>query len=305
MSDYTCIVDTLNLAHRSHWVLPELSFNGKPAGMLHGFLSAVRALQKLPAIKNLVFAWDYGTPNQARVENWRKSIYPPYKAKRKKTGEPSVVLSQLPELYNALSILGYKCIGVPGLEADDICGLITSRAGNFFLFSADDDLYQLLEGTRVKVLRRKKDWSCTTQYDVEKVFGFTIDKFPIYLALGGDRSDNIRPLPRCGSAGALSLVLGGVNPQLPYAEQPAVAQNARFALPWRVGTVLQAYQVAHIPRSTKDWRIKSLVEASPLPKSLVRKLDNIEDREEEFLQFLSAYGLMDHIAQRSKFFERG
>lgn len=298
----TILVDVSNLAYRSFFVMPNLAYEGQRTGMFHGFLSSVRMLQKLGS--NLVFAWDYGLPGQGpSTPSWRKALYAPYKAKRVKSSEASIVFEQMPELLKILQVLGYPNVAVPGLEADDVIGLLSNRPGQYLLYSHDEDLYQLLEGNRVRVLRREKAWRFITQNNIEERMGFPIDQFPAYLALGGDKSDNIRPLPRCGAAGALSLVQMGANPDTPYEDQPSGAQIARFAEPWRAGTVKQAYQVAHIPRSPSDWRIKDLVKAYPLPKTLNRERTKAKVRLEQFLQFCSQYGLLVHIAQRRKFFE--
>ncbi len=300
-SNPTILVDVSNLAFRSFYASPNLSYEGQSTALFHGFLSAVWRLYRLSP--HLIFCWDYGTPVQPIVENWRKAYYPLYKSNRVPSPESNLVRSQYSELYRALDILGFPQVGVPGLEADDIIGILSRRDGVFLLHSGDDDLYQLLEGKRVRILRRKDAWLYITQQQIELKYGFPVDRWATYLALGGDDSDCIRPLPRCGNVGAIRLTLAGVDCLLPHPEQPQAAQIARFATPWQAGTVKNAYLVALIPRTTQDPRIRHLTQAYPLPKSLERKTDSIDKRLDEFLKFCAGYGLNELIANRHKFFE--
>lgn len=302
MSEPYILVDVSNLAYRSFFAMPNLRYEGVQTGMLFGFLTSVRMLQKLSP--RIVFCWDYALPGQPTATPWRNALYPEYKAKRVRNPEAAVVIEQMPELLKVLQLLGYPNVAVPGLEADDIIGLLSQRPHEFLLFSTDDDLLQLLEGTRVRVVRREKSWRFITQQNVESLFGFPIERFPFYLALGGDKSDDIRPLPRCGPAGAQALVLAGVDPNAPYDQQPAGSVHKRFAEAWQQGSVRAAYCVAHIPRREKDWRVEMQIRAFPLPKSLNRNISSpISNTEEKFLQFCSKYGLLEIIAQRRKFFE--
>ncbi len=314
----TILVDVSNLAFRSFYASPSLSYEGQSTALFHGFLSAVWRLYRLSP--HLVFCWDYGTPDQfaqdqerwrtgtlAEVftpnENWRKTIYPPYKSNRKLTPESALVRSQFPELYRAVESLGFPNIGVPGLEADDIMGILSARNGRFLLHSGDDDLCQLLEHNRVRILRRKKAWYYITQQQIELKYGFPIDRWATYLALGGDDSDCIRPLPRCGNVGAIRLTLAGADCLRPIQKQPQAAQIARWAAPWQAGMVKNAYLVASIPRNSTDPRIRHLIQDHPLPKSLDRKVDSTDDRLEEFSKFCAQYGLNELLRNRYKFFE--
>lgn len=83
---------------------------------------------------------------------WRKSIYYDYKSQRKKERDSSDV--NFEEVFKHLDILvdtlgkftNFKVIGVPGVEADDIIGLLTRRYGKFekvLILSPDKDFKQL------------------------------------------------------------------------------------------------------------------------------------------------------------------
>lgn len=83
---------------------------------------------------------------------WRKEIYPYYKANRKKGREESEV--DYNEVFKHTDILikvlkdytNFKVIGVPGVEADDIIGLLTRKYAKFekiLILSPDKDFKQL------------------------------------------------------------------------------------------------------------------------------------------------------------------
>lgn len=83
---------------------------------------------------------------------WRKSIYFDYKNTRKKEREASDV--DYEEVFRHIEIListlqrftNFKVIGVPGVEADDIIGLLTRRYAKFekvLILSPDKDFKQL------------------------------------------------------------------------------------------------------------------------------------------------------------------
>lgn len=295
-------VDVGSLAYRSHYAMQGLAHEGQPTSILHGFLLALLKLQKVSP--RLVFCFDYGTPDQGYAEPWRKLIYPAYKANRKATPDIEKVKAQLPHLHQALKILGYQCIGVPGLEADDLLGILSRRhQDNFLLYSHDSDLYQLLEKERVCVLHRDKEWKVITQAAIEKQFGFPVSRWAVYLALGGDKSDNIRPLPRCGEKGAMALVTAGADPRKPFEDQPSCIQREEFAEAWRMGTVKHAYQVTHIPRKVTDWRVQDYIHKHPITISLDRSMLLTDERIDLFVQFCSRFGLLDCIAHRYQFFE--
>lgn len=83
---------------------------------------------------------------------WRKSIYYAYKANRKKERDSSDV--DYNEVFKHIEVLittlqnwtSFKVIGVPGVEADDIIGLLTRKYAKFekvLILSPDKDFKQL------------------------------------------------------------------------------------------------------------------------------------------------------------------
>lgn len=90
---------------------------------------------------------------------WRKRLYPPYKEQRKKEREESEV--NFNEVFKHLDILmkvlndftPFKCISVPGAEADDIIGTLTrkfAKSEKILILSPDKDFKQLHKFGNVK-----------------------------------------------------------------------------------------------------------------------------------------------------------
>lgn len=77
-------------------------------------------------------------PVGPRKENFRKSIYPDYKANRGKKGKPHGFYYLLEWLWEDRP---YPMHIWPGLEADDICGILHTRlANNSVILSIDKDM---------------------------------------------------------------------------------------------------------------------------------------------------------------------
>lgn len=298
------LVDGYNLVYRSFFVFKGLSFEGKPTGVFHGFLSAVLALRRQFGDR-IGFIWDYGLPGDVKKPNWRKAIFPEYKASRThKDAEITTMLQALPALCKVLQSLGWKNIGVPGLEADDILGLITTKE-EALIFSTDKDLYQLLDERVNMIVPKKKGhtgYKLLTQAEVETDFGLRPVQWAAYLALGGDSSDGIHVMPGVGPKTAIKMVLAGGNPENPWLENPDsfTEQFPKCRQYWP--KLMSAYQVAYIPRHRNDKRIRAYIDA----EQFARLFKNYERQTpktglQEFRGFCADYGLQILISQSREF----
>lgn len=116
----------------------------------HMVLNAIRGYKQMyPDGGELVIASD-------DKKSWRKHVFPPYKANRKKAREQSeldwnqifTTLNKIREELRAHS--PYKVISVPGAEADDIIGALCIEYGTLlnygepiYILSGDKDFVQL------------------------------------------------------------------------------------------------------------------------------------------------------------------
>ncbi|TXH41476.1 MAG: hypothetical protein E6Q97_37385 [Desulfurellales bacterium] len=128
----------------------------------------------------------------------RKEIYGEYKAQREKA--PEAMYEQQRAVVDQLDADGYHIVGADGYEADDVIGtLVSALSGEheIMIFSSDKDLLQLVSPSVhvVSVATRQKFGTL----DVVEKFGVTPELIPDFLALCGDKSDNIPGLAGCGA----------------------------------------------------------------------------------------------------------
>ena len=306
------LVDLSNLVFRCHWAYHNLSYEGQPTGVQYGVLKIIHDLRETVSPR-ICFCWDHGVPvtGAAKPRNWRDDVLKAYKANRKHDDvEYKAVLSQLTKLYQLLNWLGYSSVSVMGLEADDVIGILAreleAKGEDVLVYSNDKDFYQLLnKRTRVLVPRKEKGgFQFITQEDVEKEYEIPISRFAEFLALGGDSSDNIKPMKGMGPKTAIKLLKDGVDLQkTSLSEQPDYFRG-RYGSAWEA--VLQSYYAARIPTSWTDPRIRSCVERAggPPAYSPEQVVPNSETQR-KFTQFLADRNMVTLLALRRKFFTTG
>jgi 5'-3' exonuclease len=301
------LVDVMNLSFRSHFAFKGLQHKGHPTSVFYGFLNAVYSLQEKFG-ERLVFCWD-GIPGQPYRTSWRKEFYPGYKAKRKPSDDREDVHKQLLRLYGILQTLGYPNLGIPGMEADDMIGLVSALTKNrCYIFSTDRDMYQLLEGDRVIVVQPKKQdgkYVLITQAQVEKEYGIGIIHWPKYLALGGDQSDDIHVVQGLGPKTGIKMIQAGAHPGIAFEAQPKEVQKAYVKYEPYWTELSKAWEVARIPRKLSDFRICTHVHGVTInPRTLVRQVADYNKSLNTFTKFCAEFGLSEFLAIRREFMRR-
>lgn len=139
-------------------------------------------------------------------KSFRKEIAPTYKAQRPERDHAS--LAELDRTKERLAADGYLLWMVDGFEADDVIATATREAGRrgheVRICSADKDLMQLL-GPGVELLRTHT-WKTMEGGDVRRDFGIEVSQLGDWLALVGDKSDNIAGCPGVGPKTATALL---------------------------------------------------------------------------------------------------
>src|SRR5665213_2963528 len=264
MKQTIVLVDMMNLAYRAVFAHQGLQFNGRPTGLFYGVLNTVQRLRtKLGDNHRFVFCWDR-RPSISQKPNWRYAIFPRYKESRTPNPDLEYVQNDVEDLFELVTMLGYQSLYIPGMEADDIMGLITAthHDRSFLLYSTDRDLYQLAEDHRVEIyaanMKRNSDGPIRiTRKMIEETHGVTIAEWPRYLAMGGDSSDDIHVLKGVGPKTAKKFLEQGVDPRHPWKKQPEVFRDRHLKWKAKWPEVQAAYQVALIPRMPEDRRIAS------------------------------------------------
>lgn len=194
--------------------------------------------------------------------NWRYELLPSYKANRESKTEACI--AQLRRVVETLRLDGFPVWQCDGFEADDIIATATreARAAGLLvtIATADKDLLQLVcDGVSVH--------SVTTGLDVGPPevlakFGVKPDQLGDWLALVGDKADNVAGVPGIGPVKATALLTEWG--YLANVMQAAADDAASAAAAAERGEVVEA------PRLEPKLRAKLLEHAETL--GLARKL---------------------------------
>ncbi len=188
--------------YRSFFALPPLTTSsGFPTGAIYGFLRSILAILKTEKPNYMAIAFDLPAPTQ------RKLAYFEYKSQRPPTPDPLKV--QIPVIKELINLLGIRLLEMPGYEADDLIAYLTQKAKKegfkVKIYSPDKDVLQLVEGSQVLVINPISEEVFDENKVIEK-FGVPPQKLADYLALVGDKTDNIEGVKGVGPKTAINLL---------------------------------------------------------------------------------------------------
>jgi DNA polymerase-1 len=202
MSERVVLVDGSAMIYRAFFALPPhlTTKDGIHTNAVFGFATMFKKLfaAKRPTFGAVVF----DAPGKTK----RDEKYPQYKAQR--APMPEELIEQLPLIDKVVKAYHFPMVRVPGIEADDVIGTLTTHAlaagHEVVIVSSDKDFAQLIDG---KV--RMHDTLRDVVYDAEltkKKWGVRPEQIVDYLALMGDSSDNIPGVDGIGQKGAQQLL---------------------------------------------------------------------------------------------------
>ena len=198
--NFLILIDGTAYLYRAFHALPPLTNKqGENTGAIHGFLKALFKIIEDFAPEHIGLIFD------AKGKNFRHDIYSEYKANRSKM--PDELSEQIPKLYEILELLGYPPIIIDGVEADDVIGTLSKqfrKTKDVRIFSGDKDFAQLVNSS-VAIIN-PITLEIMDEVAVKKKFGIDAKYIIDYLALVGDKSDNIPGLPGVGSKTASRLI---------------------------------------------------------------------------------------------------
>ena len=148
----------------------------------------------------------------AKGKTFRDELYTEYKAQRPPM--PDDLRSQVEPIHKIVKAMGMPLIVEAGVEADDVIGTLARQASeqgvDTLISTGDKDMAQLVD-KHVTLINTMTD----TLMDVEGVkekFGIPPELIIDFLALMGDKVDNIPGVPGVGEKTALALLqgLGGI-----------------------------------------------------------------------------------------------
>ncbi len=165
---------------------------GMPTGAIRGVISMLNRLLGNENPSHIAVVFD------AKGKTFRHDMYKEYKANRPPMPEELSV--QIEPLHDTVRALGLPLISVSGVEADDVIGTLAKQAteqGHKVLISTGDKDMAQLVNDQVTLVNTMTD----TKMDVDGVmekFGVAPHQIIEYLALMGDKSDNIPGVPSVG-----------------------------------------------------------------------------------------------------------
>ena len=166
--------------------------DGQPTGAITGVLNMIRSLKKDYPNGNVVVIFD------AKGKTFRNDMYPEYKANRPPM--PDDLRTQIAPLHEIISAMGLPLLVIPGVEADDVIGTLAKQANEqgieTVISTGDKDMAQLVT-PHVRLINTMTDVEMN-EAGVEEKFGVRPDQIIDYLALMGDKVDNIPGVVKCG-----------------------------------------------------------------------------------------------------------
>ncbi|MBR7630822.1 DNA polymerase I [Aeromonas popoffii] len=175
---------------------------GLPSGAVRVMANMMRSLRKQYPDCHVAVVFD------AKGKTFRDDIYPEYKATR--ASMPDDLRSQVAPIHQMIKAMGFPFLMVEGVEADDVIGTLARQATEkqlpVLISTGDKDMAQLVSD-HVTLIDTMKDVKTNREGVIEK-FGVPPELIIDYLALMGDKVDNIPGMTGVGEKTALALLQG-------------------------------------------------------------------------------------------------
>ncbi|RMQ18757.1 DNA polymerase I [Pseudomonas syringae pv. delphinii] len=197
------LVDGSSYLYRAFHALPPLTTSkGLPTGAVKGVLNMLKSLRRQYPDSPLAVVFD------AKGGTFRDALYTDYKANR--PSMPDDLRVQVDLLHACVKGMGYPFLCVEGVEADDVIGTLarSSAAADrpVVISTGDKDMAQLVDGHITLV--NTMTGSVLDVAGVKEKFGVGPEHIIDYLALMGDKVDNIPGVPGVGEKTAVGLLVG-------------------------------------------------------------------------------------------------
>jgi DNA polymerase-1 len=175
---------------------------GMPVGAVRGVTSMLRRLVQDYPGSVIVVIFD------AKGKTFRDEIYSEYKAQRPPM--PDDMRPQIEPIHNIVQAMGMPLLVIEGVEADDVMGTLAHQATELgidvVLSTGDKDMAQLVN-KHVTLVNTMTETVMGIE-GVKEKFGLPPELIIDYLALMGDKVDNIPGVPGVGEKTALALLQG-------------------------------------------------------------------------------------------------
>ena len=197
------LIDGSSYLYRAFHAYPESMSNGDiQTNAIYGVVNMLRSMMKQFSSERIAVIFD------AKGKTFRDDMYPEYKANR--PSMPNELRSQIEPLHNIIKAMGLPLLVIPGVEADDVIGTLAHQASQqgmpVLISTGDKDMAQLVD-ENVTLINTMTNVVMDPQGVVDK-FGIGPELIIDFLALMGDKVDNIPGVPGVGEKTALALLQG-------------------------------------------------------------------------------------------------
>ncbi|PAV25928.1 DNA polymerase I [Tamilnaduibacter salinus] len=268
------LVDGSSYLFRAYHALPPLTNSaGQPTGAVKGVVNMIRRLDQDFPGSRVVVVFD------AKGKTFRHEMFEDYKANRPPM--PDDLAEQIEPIHAIIEAMGHPLLIVPGVEADDVIGTLARQATeqgiDVVISTGDKDMAQLVSD-HVTLVNTMTETRMDRDGVYEK-FGVGPGQIIDYLALVGDKVDNIPGVEKCGPKTAVKWLQQ-------YESLDAVMENAD-AIKGKIGENLRAAK-ATLPLSrdlatirtdvTLDFGIDEVAERAPNHEQLLDWFRQMEFR---------------------------
>ncbi len=247
------LIDGSGFVFRAYHAIPHLSTTkGVPTNAVYGFTTMLLKALREHAPTHVALVLDAGR------KSFRNDIDPAYKANRPLA--PDDLQVQFPLVRDVARALAVPMVEEPGVEADDVIGTLACRARELgwdvVVVTGDKDFAQLVD-ERVSLYDPMAEASgrggWTGPAEVEKKLGVRPEQVVEYMAILGDKIDNVPGIPGVGEVTAAALIkrFGTVEEMLRRREEIPQAVS-------RGGEKLKEKILANVERMRTNRRLVSL-----------------------------------------------
>ncbi|MFA0524672.1 DNA polymerase I [Vibrio sp. 10N.222.52.C3] len=264
------LIDGSSYLYRAFHAYPGTMSNGDiPTNAVYGVVNMLRSMMRQFASDRIAVIFD------AKGKTFRDDMYPEYKANRPPM--PDDLRCQIEPLHNVIRAMGLPLISIPGVEADDVIGTLASQASKagmpVLISTGDKDMAQLVDDN-VTLINTMTNVVMDREGVIEK-FGIPPELIIDYLALMGDKVDNIPGVPGVGDKTATALLQGIGSIEKLYQNLDDIA-----ALGFRGSKTMAKKLIDNKDNAEMSYQLATIkldVELEETPESLVKAQPNTDE----------------------------
>ena len=195
------LVDGSSYLYRAYHAMPELTNSkGQSTGTIYGVVNMLRKLLRDYQPSHIAVVFD------AKGKTFRDAMFPEYKANRPPM--PDDLREQIEPIHAIVRAMGLPLLMIDGVEADDVIGTLAQQATEqsikTVISTGDKDMAQLVN--QYVTLINTMSNTLTDVSAVHEKYGIAPNRIVDYLALMGDKVDNIPGVPSVGPKTATKLL---------------------------------------------------------------------------------------------------